>query len=72
MSERTKELLRVFLDLFPYMENEIRIYGPFDREALKIETKDKKFYVFTYRNNKDWGLQTYKNYIESRRVNPKV
>lgn len=72
MSERTLELVKIFKLLFPSMSDNIRLYGPFDKDALKIETKDKKFYVFNYRNNKDWGLQTYKNYIDCRRVTPRI
>lgn len=69
--ERSKYLLGLFKEMFPMMEDKIRLWGPFDKDAIKIETTDKKFYVFTYYNDKDWGFQTYKNYIDCRRILPK-
>ena len=49
------------------MIERIRIWGPFEKDSLRIITTDDKYYIFNYSNNKDWGLQTYKNYIDSRR-----
>lgn len=69
---RTKQLYGIFQEMFPSIAEKIRIYGPFDKDSLKVETTDKKFYVFNYNNDRDWGLQTYKNYIECRRIFPKV
>ena len=62
---RTFNLYHVFIDMFPVMAERIKSYGPFDRDSIKINTKDRKVYIFSYFNERDWGLQTYKNYIDS-------
>lgn len=69
---KSKQLIGMFRELFPQFQDEIKLWGPFDKDAIKIETKNKSFYVFTYYNPHDWGLQTYKNYIDCRRMIPKA
>ena len=70
-SSRLKEQLKIFEGLFPVIYRKIKIYGPFDKRSIKIETTDRHNYIFTYNGENDWGLQTYKNYIESRRSEQK-
>lgn len=69
--QNSRQLYEIFKLKFPQMIDDIRLWGPFDKDALKVETKDHGYYVFTYYSTKDWGLQTYKNYIDSRRITPR-
>lgn len=66
-SARCKELYNTFLLYLPCFEESVARYGPFDRSSIKIEMKNKETYIFNYVDARNWGIQTYKNYIESNK-----
>ena len=64
-TSKCRRLFDLFKEKFPSMGDKIKFYGPMDRCAVKLETYDRKIYIFTFIDDNDWGLQTYKNYIDT-------
>ncbi len=64
MGSRIAEF-KIFCTMFPDMGNRVKLYSQMDKRSLKIELTNGRIYVFTYFDEKNWCLQTYKNYIES-------
>ena len=62
---RAFEIYKIFQFMFPEIGEKTKTYGPFDRNSIKINMTDKKVYIFVYFNERDWGLRTYKNYMDS-------
>ncbi len=65
-SSKCKELLDKFEALFPSYKGKIVYYQPYDRVSLRL-TINHLTYIFTYVNEKVWGFQTEKHFIDSSR-----
>lgn len=62
---KCRDLYEKFKEMFPGFVGDVKLFGPFDRQTIKIELKDKNVLIFNYNGAADWGLQTYKNYLDS-------
>lgn len=72
MLTKLRDLYSQFIRMFPSFEFVIDKYGPFDKNTLKLDTKDKKCYVFTYNSEKDWAFRTMRYYMQEERGTEKA
>lgn len=61
-SSKCRGLYDTFIMMFPQYKDVVRLYGPMDRSSIRIETTDHRTYVFTWIDERNWALQTMKNY----------
>ena len=52
--------------MFPSMEQAVDHYGPVDYNTLRMTTTAHIVLYFTYTDGKTWGLQTERQYKESK------
>lgn len=60
---KCKELYSQFLLLFPNYDERVSTYQPYDRMSIRLLISN-RHYIFTYVDEKNWGFQTEKNYLE--------
>lgn len=60
---KCKEIYSAFLLLFPNYDGMVFNYQPYDRFSIRLMMNN-RHYIFTYVNEKNWGLQTEKNYLD--------
>ncbi len=64
-SAKCKGLYDLFVPMFPQYEGMVRLYGPYDRQSIKLDFYDHRSYIFNYVDDRNWGFQTFKNHLEA-------
>ena len=51
-----------FIQVFPQWEPQIVKWTPHKDGTLKVELTDKRFFIFTYWDDRTWRLETVRSY----------
>ena len=64
-TSRCRRLWNIFESKFVDWKDRVMTYGPLDRVSIKLTLHNKSVLIFTYVDEKNWGLQTWKNHEEN-------
>lgn len=55
-----------FIQVFPFWEPHIVKWTPHKDGTLKVELTDKRFFIFTYWDERTWRLETVRSYEKKK------
>lgn len=59
-----KYIFMTFGSMFPYYENDVDVWYPNGKDSVRIKFKTTRSeLIFTYYSEKEWCLETAKNYL---------
>ena len=61
----TKDILEKFKECFPCWADDIIMYKQNKDGSIKVELKGKRFYVFTYKDDRTMRCETVRSYEKS-------
>lgn len=61
-----KELFILFVKMFPLYSDDIDVWFPNGKDSIRIRMKNCSELIFTYRNVREWRLETIKNFLKNK------
>jgi len=65
------ELIKRYQALFKYSVQDIDVWFPNGKDSIRVRSLSKEEYIFTYKNEKTWKLETVNHFIKNMRGNEK-